>query len=250
MSKVNQKGSGCSREGKRYELQVYSVVKNCKLNNRQFNTQTKEELGGCKATNDILCSFMEDYDIPIEIKKQNTPDWMQCSIKYDEVNKTWKGGCKNKIPEQSKQIFEDVLSTVTLFNGKIPPFMIREITHAEWLSIKKETDDFNDVYIDCPSSTIKNLYRQKGCYYIQISEKGLYHLGDDICGFNVPEFECDQELRVRTKIHSRKNSKGFCNLSVTISCKPKNIKSLTKSPYSLDSFDTLPENLIFNASKE
>ena len=241
MSKVRQKGSGCSREGKKYELQVYDIVKNCKLNDKKFNTQAKDELGGCKTLNDIVCNFIEDKDIPIEIKKQNTPDWMQCSIKYDEINKKWKGSCKNKIPEKSKYIFEDLLSTITLFNGNIPPFMINYITHAEWIKIKKDTEDYKDVYLDCPNNTIKQLYREKGCYYIQISDKGLFHLGEDICGFNVPEFICEQEIRVRTKIHTRKNSKGFCSLSVTVACKPKNIKSLIKSPYSLDTIENLPE---------
>ena len=81
--------------------------------------------------------------------------------------------------------------------------------------------------------------------YIQISNKGLYHLGDDICNFQVPLFDCEQELRVRTKIHSRSNSKGFCCLSVTIACKPRNIKNLSPSTYSLDNIQMLPNNLTY-----
>jgi len=110
---------------------------------------------------------------------------------------------------------------------------------------KKDTTDFNDIYLNCPTDTIKKLYSEKGCYYIQISDKGLYHLGNDICNFNVPEFICDQELRIRTKIHSRKNSKGYCVFSVIISCKPQNIKDLVNSKYSLDDILRLPENLIY-----
>jgi len=64
-----------------------------------------------------------------------------------------------------------------------------------------------------------------------------------VCGFNVPEFVCEQQLRLRTKIHTRKNTKGFCKLSVTISCQPKNIKQLKNSDYSLDDISKLPENL-------
>ena len=82
------------------------------------------------------------------------------------------------------------------------------------------------MYIDCPDDTIKQLYSKKGCAYIQISDKGLYSLGNDICEFNVPEFICEQQLRIRTKIHTRKNNKGFCKLSVNIACLPKNIKNL------------------------
>lgn len=59
------------------------------------------------------------------------------------------------------------------------------------LNIKNETNDFNDMYIHCSNDIIKKLYSEKKCNYIQISEKGLYHLGNDICNFNVPEFICD-----------------------------------------------------------
>lgn len=238
------KGTGCSISGKKYELEVYNVVKKCKLNNNDFNIQKEDELGGCNSRNDIEC-VMGSINIPIEIKKINTPDWMQCSLKYDFISEKWIGSLKNKIPEKSKNIFEELVSSTTLFNGKIPPFMLKNITHEEWVQIKKETNDFNDIYLDCPDNTIKNLYAEKGCVYIQISDKGLYHLGNDVCNFNVPKFLCEQQLRIRTKIHKTKNSKGFCQLSVTISCQPKNIKQLPKSNYSLDDISKLPDNLLY-----
>jgi len=185
-------------------------------------------------------------DISIEIKKSKTPDWMQCSLKYDNINKKWIGSTKNKIPENSKIIFENLIKTVTLFNGNIPPFMLKDITYDEWKKIKNETTDFNDTYIDCPNDTIKKLYSQKNCKYIQISDKGLYYLDSDVCSFKVPVFICEQQLRVRTKIHTRKNNNGFCKLSVTIACQPKNIKDLINSEYSLDNKTKLPNNLIYS----
>ncbi len=239
---MNKKGSESSRNGKKYELCVYNTIKNCRINGKEFNTQKEDELGGCSSKNDIECNLNSEKDVPIEIKKMKSPDWMQCSIKYDSESKMWKGSSKNKIPESAKNIFEELISSITLFNNKIPPFMINNITHNEWVKIKKETTDFNDVYIDCPDDTIKRLYKEKGCKYIQISEKGLYHLGDDICNFGVPEFICPQHIRVRTKIHSKQNSKGFCILSVTIACQPKNSK-YDKSNFSLDNKLLLPSNL-------
>ena len=170
---------------------------------------------------------------------------MQCSLKYDNERKKWRGSSKNKIPEHSKHIFEELISTIDLFHGHLPPFMVRDITHEEWIRIKKETNDYNDMYINCPNDTITKLYREKGCHYIQISEKGLYHLGNDVCGFDVPEFICEQQLRIRTKIHTTKNSRGFCKLSVTIACQPKNIKNMVASSYSLDNVEKLPLNLVY-----
>jgi hypothetical protein len=238
------KGSGCSLNGKNYELKVHNIVKMCTLFGHNFNTQIGLDLGGCGSKNDIECNMNTENDVPIEIKKSKTPDWMQCSLKYDTTTNKWIGSSKNKIPETSKQIFETIVSTNVLFKGNIPPFMMKDITHDEWVKIKNETNDFNDSYIDCPNDTIKRLYSEKGCKYIQISDKGLYHLGDDMCDFKVPEFICDQQLRVRTKIHTRKNKKGVCKLSVTVACQPKNIKDLINSEYSLDDKLKLPHNLI------
>jgi hypothetical protein len=238
------KGTGCAVSGKKYELMVYNIVKKCKLNEKEFNTQKETELGGCSSKNDIEC-IMNNIVIPIEIKKAKTPDWMQCSIKYDYKYEKWIGSSKNKIPEKSKNIFEDLISNTILFNGKIPPFMLKDITYEEWLYVKKNTTDYNDRYLECSNDTIKKLYSEKGCFYIQISNKGLYHLGHDICNFNVPEFICKQQLRIRTKIHTTKNTKGYCKLSVTISCQPKDIKNLVESNYSLDNISKLPINLLY-----
>ena len=62
---------------------------------------------------------------------------------------------------------------------------------------------------------------------------------------NVPLFDLEQQLRIRTKIHTKKNKKGFCSLSVTAACQPKNIKELILSQYTLDNKDKLPGNLIY-----
>ena len=172
-----------------------------------------------------------------------TPDWMQCSLKYD--NNLWKGTKKGKIPEESRKIFDELINKSKIFNSKIPPFLGKNMTYKEWTDIKEKTTDFDDFIIEIPSNTIKKLYNAKGCYYIQISGGlGLYHLGNDICNFKVPEFTCAQELRIRIKVHQRKNAKGFCNLSVTASCKPKNILDLEPSKYSLDDINRIPPNLI------
>jgi len=244
-NEMKEKGSRCSISGKKYELAVYNIVKKTRLNGIEFNTQIESELGGCSSKNDIECNMNTARDISIEIKKLKTPDWMQCCLKYDDTDKKWIGSKKNKIPEASKKVFEELISTVTLFNGKIPPFMLKDITHEEWIKVKNETTDFNDVYVDCPSDTIMKLYSEKGCSYIQISDKGLYHLGNDVCDFKVPAFICEQQLRVRTKIHKRKNKKGFCKLSVTVACQPKNINKLISSEFSLDNQMKLPSNLVY-----
>ena len=70
-------------------------------------------------------------------------------------------------------------------------------------------------------------------------------MGEDVCNFGVPIFETEQQLRVRTKVHAREDTDGFCKLSVTVACQPKNINFLPRSPYSLDDKNRLPPNLTY-----
>ena len=53
MMQTIRKGSGCSFEGKKYEFLIYNIVKHCEINNKKFNTQREDELGGCNSKNDI-----------------------------------------------------------------------------------------------------------------------------------------------------------------------------------------------------
>jgi hypothetical protein len=222
--------------GKLYEEKIWKVCNKIKLNNKKFCTMKKNKLG---CDHDIICNNIKKNDLFIEIKKQNTPDWMQLSIKPDK-NGVWKSQGKNKIPKQSKKLLEKLIKKYKIFNSRIPPFFYKNITHAEWKTIKKNTCDFNDMYIACPNNTIAKLYKYKKCSYIQISKYGLYHLGKDICKFNVPYFTCKQVLRIRTKIHTKCNKNGYIRASVIISPRPYIQK---KSRYTLDNFSFLPKKL-------
>jgi len=179
--------------------------------------------------------------VGIEAKKYNTPDWMQCVICYDKQKHRWSSSLKSKIPEEARVIFNGLVKDFNFPVGAIPPFIENPLTHEEWIKFKQKTKNFNDIYLEIPSGTISKLYRSKGCHYIQISNGfGLYHLGEDLCNFNVPMFCLEERLRVRIKVHARKKKNGFCSLSVTVACQPKNIKTLTRSPYSLDNKNLLP----------
>lgn len=241
-----EKGKLCSFSGNNYEKNIYKILKQCKLNNKIFNTQEESELGGSNIRHDIQCNFINDKDIGIEIKKYNTPDWMQCCVKYNKELKKFVPSQKSKIPKECRNIFERLINNVNLYDGKIPPFIEKHLTYDEWTKIKNDTNDWDDIYIDIPNNIIRKLYSIKGCEYIQLSNGyGLYHLGDDICNFNVPIFTLEQQIRIRIKVHTRKNKNGFCELSITLACQPKNISSLKKSNYSLDNIDKLPINLTY-----
>jgi hypothetical protein len=240
------RGQLCSISGGNYEKQIHNVLKKCFINGSPFHTQSENELGGSSSKNDIVCNFNSIYDIGIEVKKYKTPDWMQCSIRYNEPDKQWSASIMGKNTDGTRHIFNNILSGIYLFDGQIPIFYEKKITHDEWVEIKKESRTWNDYYMNIPNDTIRRLYHEKGCQYIQISDGfGLYHLGEDVCNFGVPIFEVEQQMRVRTKIHTRKDKDGYCNLSVTVACQPKNINFLPRSLYSLDDENRLPPILSY-----
>jgi hypothetical protein len=239
------RGAGCSKEGAKYELQVYDVVSHCTLNGRAFNTQQPEDLGGSRATHDIRCTRETDGDIPIEIKKLGSPDWMQCSLQYDADAKRWRGSERGKIAPGARDIFNEYLTNTELFGGALPPFVTRDMTHAEWVAAKRAAPAFRDAFISCDPDTIGRLYAAAGCLYIQVSDRGLFCTTDvDPCGFGAPRLECAQRMRVRTKVHSRADARGFCQLSVMIACQPVAPKKMARSPVSLDEPARLPPALV------
>ena len=241
------KGQLCSINGYNYEKKIYNILNKCYLNDKKFNTQKDNELGGSKNINDIQCNYIYEKDINIEIKKFKTPDYVQNSLMYDKNKNKYITTQRNKNPIECCKLFDKLISNNIIFNNEIAPFIEQNITHKEWLEIKKNTDKWNDKYIDIPNDTIKKMYCFKGCNYIQIENYGLYHLGNDICNFGVPEFIVKQKLRIRTKVHNKTNKKGFCDLSVVVSCCPdyRSMQLLEKSKYSLDNVEKLPINLIY-----
>jgi hypothetical protein len=243
-----EKGQLSSFNGMKYEKQVYNVVKNCFIDGEKFNIQDEKELGGVSPKNDLVCKYKNE-DVCIEIKKYNSPDWVQCGVKYDIETKKWKTtkSAHSKTPQSVKELFDNLINNAELFGNNIPPFSKKRITYDEWLKIKTNTTIWDDKYIDIPNDTIRKLYSLKGCKYIQLSNGfGLYHLGHDICNFKVPIFEIKQRIRVRIKVHSKENNKGVCLLSVIASCQPQKINSIEKSSYSLDDEKRLPSNLRYH----
>ena len=236
-------GAGLNAQisGLKYEKHVYNICSSLKWtdNSNDFCILEEKELAGSSSKNDLVCCFKDFNDLSIEIKKFKTPDWMQMSIIpiiTSNSNIIWRSKGNNLIPDSCVRIFESIIGDNPLFIVA-PPYLQKKISHDEW---KKVRNEFKDHYIPCDENIIATLYRNKGCSYIQISEIGLYHLGEDVCDFGVPYFRCQQRMRVRNKIHKR-NPKGNMQASVIASIQP--ITYPPKSPYSLDSYDKLPKKL-------
>lgn len=246
---LSPKGSMCSVKGSQYEQKVWKVCREI-----GFCKRSVDCLAGSSGKADIICHF-KGKPIQIEIKKSGAPDWGQASLK-PMFQKT---GLRQTPDPPEQNVFQwvpknkhrntisEILKEQMLFAGRIPPFFERKLTHKEWLQIKqsKEGQVFRDHYFNCPPDTIAQIYQGKGCSYIQISDRGLYHTGVDVCGFGVPKFECPQRIRVRIKIHGRCNASGFMSASVTAAAQPTDLADLGRSPFSLDSLGEAPHQNSF-----
>lgn len=221
--------------GRGYERLVYNIMRKCTINGNKA-LLSKSKIGGNTHHNDII---LRD-NIGIEVKRYTSPDWMQCSLKYDQNANRWQGSDNSKIPETSKSIFNTILKDIDLYDNDRPPLL----EYNKWKEMKALTNKWNDVYVDIPSDTIRRVYKEKNCYYIQISNGyGLYHLGEDIYNFKVPIFDIEQRLRIRIKVHKICDKNGNCSLSIMAACQPKNIRTIVESPYSLDKLNRLPKEL-------
>ena len=241
---IGDAGAGCSVSGKNYEIKIAKTCKTVRSPHMDiaFNTQELGTLGGCGADIDIKLNWRTEGDIGVEAKRP-TPDWMQMKLDKNKDG-IWVGVGSGKIPPVSKTIFETIIGAANLFSGKTPTFLEHPVTHSEWTAIKRETPEFKDSYILCGDNTISQLYKAKGCQYIQVDGKGLYHTGEDTCGFGVPYFECPQRIRIRLKVHTRSNKKGHMCLSVMAAAQPVKLKDLAASGFSLDSAAKLPPSLV------
>lgn len=250
-----EKGKLIAESGLNYELGVYNLLKNLLVSpageyfNYNLNTQTIEEIKDTNKKHDIICNYFKSNKskcekIPIELKKYRTPDWSQISIEYDETNKCWVPHNNSKVCKANKQLLAPYIKNMSMYDNKNPVFYSKTFKVAEWNKYKEENPELvKDYFIDIPNDTIKKLYKNSGCYYIQVSDGyGLYHLGNDIYRFGVPEFICEQVLRIRVKRCGTR--RGSVRLKLVMSPQPKNnCSTLPKSPYSLDKINKLPKIL-------
>ncbi|HSK70425.1 MAG TPA: hypothetical protein VK892_01930, partial [Pyrinomonadaceae bacterium] len=84
---------------------------------------------------------------------------------------------------------------------------------------------------------IHKYYAEKRCFYIQVENKGFYHLINDPAGLGVPQFNPAVSLRLRAKTHSSEPIHNYSFRAVLTG----NMKSITPSPYDIcDASKTCP----------
>lgn len=146
----------------------------------------------------------------------------------DQRQDKWKMEMQSCLTSAASSYLEDIL------NGEQQKHKMEELKFITQKPVSAE--EFNPAspltIIDVPNNTISNLYTNNYIDYIQIRDYGLYHTGRNIANFDVPLFECDQEIRFIPYYENK-------NIHLLMSIKLKNINNIKKSQYSLDISDTL-----------
>lgn len=239
-------GASSALRGKEYEVRVHRIIKSCILDGEPLTVQDEKNVGGSSSKRDLVCAG----DNGIEVKRNlSGADFIQLVVRWDSDSCTWKGPRRTRA-SHPLEIVEKYLVIITkehekkpLFYGMIPPLGINNrkeyIVWDKKYSDKRKEDGKKgkDYTFDVDDTFIRVNYSIKGNSYIQIKDYGLYHLGNDVYNFGVPEFKPSKSwIRLRCKFH-----KGNIPSSLTMSAK---CKGLERSPYSLDDLSKLPPNLM------
>jgi hypothetical protein len=207
-----------SINGKKYEVVISELLK-----------LTGTSAGSNRHVNDIQIPY-KGRKVDVEVKHTKGAEFGQC-----------RAVLKDGVLEPSNPLFQDCIAHTELFGGNIPPFLQKKsLLFHEWEAVSSQ---FKDEMYPASRTSISEYYFQKGNSYIQIKGLGLYHTGEDVCGFGVPYFECLTQLRVRCKRHgikcpiTKKDIPTSVMTSFWIKTPPP------PSPYSLDNPATFPPSL-------
>jgi hypothetical protein len=239
--KCVRRGAGCSASGDAYEGLVTSTIQSHTYGGASF---VMAPTAGSSHGVDVYahCDAMLNNPLRIEAKSTNhnsmNPDWGQIAVKC--VDGCWSVPSTSKSPEACKAVFTDAFGERVLWNGEDP--LVAPMT-IEQLEFERADGKWKDLYITdgVDPDSICKFYRGKGCEYIQIKGKGLYSLGTDSWGLEVPVFGCGAQVRVRVKVHKSCTPNGYARLSVTAALQPTNLAQLASSPYTLDGSGPMPQ---------
>jgi hypothetical protein len=173
------------RSGQTYERKVAAQLATLKFNNVPI--QVSQVTAGAGHSNDVSCSISE-ASIGIECKTKGGFEGGGRVLKLVD----------GKLSITKDGILKTLLGDHIPFGGSIPSFLRGDSSIETW-NIEREL--FKDDYISAPSYAIAEYYRLKGSQYIQIEGKGLYHTGIDVLNLDVPLFEVQTRLRIRTSKH-------------------------------------------------
>lgn len=180
-------GKNCLTSGRRYEIVIYERVRLFKVNDHHL--EVRKDTAGAGHGNDIAVIYQQ-RNIGIEAKNKGAFEGGGTKLVHNGT--AW---CTDSF-------LKSVIDEVKPYNGHIPSCLSgNDKTLTTW---NKEKNEFKDIYVDMPDTSISDYYRAKGSQYIQIEGKGLYHTGEDPMNLGVPLFTVSTRLRIRLTKHKKK----------------------------------------------
>lgn len=169
-------------------------------------------------------------DYFLEIKNKTAPDYGARKIIYDHPS----GGIWKWNDADNITALLDAHSVLS----NIPVFEPRKYVKSD-LALTKADRDFDRRQfaktIDLGTAgayLIHRYYADKRCAYIQVENKGFYHLLNDPAGLGVPQFIPSVAIRLRAKTHSSEPIRNYSFRAVIVG----SMKSIIPSTY--DIYDT------------
>jgi hypothetical protein len=206
------RGGNSLRAGRLYEAIINNLLKNKRINNVKL--VVNEFTAGAGKGKDIVFKC-GDLELSIEVKNGGAFEGGGKTLKHNGHSWVINDEC----------FLKDIVGAANPYGGIIPEcFATKSL--STW---NKEKSRFGDVYISKHNTIISEYYRAKGCNYIQIKGKGLYHTGSDPLNLGVPFFSVSTMLRIRVTKHKKKG----VPTDVTAALVFKR-KDLVKSTYCLE----------------
>ena len=138
----------------------------------------------------------------LEVKLDLAADYGQGTLNYSQG--VWSLGGANTAAAQELRTLMRAVGVEPFVNrvwgvqgapnkGTVIP---AEFTQA---MVNEDYRKFTDKFVAIPSSALHSYYAAKGTYYIQVGGYGLYYMGANPAGLDVPQFAPGLRVRIRTK---------------------------------------------------
>jgi hypothetical protein len=162
----------------------------------------------------------------VEVKNKTAPDFGQKKLTWTKQN-GWQWSERDSITD----LYDRLGVMKHIDRNFVPRRYTVSANSITMLDKRFDQQQFEKrgIILDNPRY-LYEYYAQKNCYYIQIENKGLYHLKNDIANLIVPRFQPELTLRLRAKTHHSIPIYSYSFFAV-IQAKTN---VLTKSPYDLE----------------
>ena len=208
-------------QGLLYEQKINKLLKQAKIQKKSF-----QPAGSDSNAPDAEIT-VDGIDYKVEVKLDLRVDFGQGSLDYDLKSKKWiLGGATTESGKHMREFLTEVgvpKMVNKAWGSKGPPRKYTvPLNKYKKADVDYDYERFTNEFVDVPSDSVSKYYASKKTYYIQIGDGyGLYYMGKDVAGLDVPEFKPELRLRIRLK---RGGSHPIYNYRFTTALQAKSLK--------------------------